>query len=214
MMYKELYQYLLQYKQLPVPGVGTFLLERKPAVIDFPNKKINPPVYTIALQPTANSTAQNLFIWLGSILHISNHDAVIRFNDFAFNLKKQLADGDIIIWDGVGTISKGLAGDVKFISGAELLLEKPVTAEKVIRENAGHMVRVGEEEKTSAEMTEMLNKPQEKKSYWWAYALAVALLAVMFTGWYFSEHGLDIAATSNAQKLIPGETGATYKQLP
>ena len=214
MMYKELYQYLLQHKELPVPGIGTFLLERKPAVIDFPNKKINPPVYTIALQATTNSTAQNFFTWLGSILHISNHDAVIRFNDFAFNLKKQVADGDIIIWDGVGTISKGLAGDVKFISGAELLLEKPVTAEKVIRENAGHMVRVGEEEKTSAEMTEMLSKPEEKKSYWWAYALAVALLAVMFTGWHFSEHGLDIASTTNAQKLIPGETAPTYKQLP
>ena len=214
MMYKELYQYLIQHKELPVPGVGTFLLERKTAVIDFPNKKINPPVYTIALQPTANSTAQNFFIWLGSILHISDHDAAIRFNDFALNLKAQVADGDIIIWDGVGTISKGLAGDVKFISGAELLLEKPVTAEKVIRENAGHMVRVGEEEKTSAEMTAMLNKPQEKKSYWWVYALAVALLAVMFTGWYFSEHGLDISATANAKKLIPGETGATYKQLP
>ena len=113
MMYTQLYQYLLQHKQLPVPGVGTFLLERKPAVIDFPNKKINPPVYTIALQPTANSTAQNFFTWLGSILHISNHEAVIRFNDFAFNLKKQVADGDIIIWNGVGTISKGLAGDVK-----------------------------------------------------------------------------------------------------
>ena len=214
MMYQELYQYLIQYKQLPVPGIGTFLLEKSPAGIDFPNKKINPPGYAVALDPITIPPEKKFFIWLGDALHISDRDAVVRFNDFSFDLKKQVSEGDIINWDGVGIISNGLGGEVKFIPAALLLLEKPIVAEKVLREKAGHMVRVGEDQKTSEEMTEMLNKPEEKKSYWWVSALAVILLAVMFIGWYFSEHGIDISSTGNEMKSIPLEATATYQLIP
>jgi hypothetical protein len=65
-MYSELYQYLLQHKELPVPGIGTFLLERKSARVDFPNKLINPPSYTIALQPGSYVPGQGFFSWLAA----------------------------------------------------------------------------------------------------------------------------------------------------
>lgn len=214
MMYQELYQYLIKYKQLPLPGIGTFLLEKSPAGIDFPNKKINPPGYAVALDPVTTPPAKKFFTWLGDALHISDHDAVVRFNNFSSGLKKQVSEGDIINWDGVGIISNGLAGEVKFIPTAVLLLEKAIAAEKVLREKAGHMVRVGEDQKTSEEMTEMLNKPEEKKSYWWVSALAVILLAVMFIGWYFSEHGIEISSTGNEMKSIPLEGTATYQLIP
>ena len=48
-MYGELHQYLILHKQLNVPGIGTFLVERKPADVDVAGKLINPPAYTIAL---------------------------------------------------------------------------------------------------------------------------------------------------------------------
>ena len=213
-MYQELYQFLLLQKQLHVPGIGTLLLERKPATIDFPNKKIDPPVYLVVFEPLTGSPSKKLFAWLSQVLHISNQEAVIRFNEFASGLKKQLVDGDIINWNGVGTISKGLGADVKFTAADPLALESPVPAEKVIRDKAEHMVRVGEEERTSVEMTEMLNRQEVKKSYWWVVAAATALVAVMFTGWYFSEHGLDVSSTGNAARLVPQEATAPYKIIP
>ena len=73
-----------------------------------------------------------------------------------------------------------MAGEIKFKPEKEMILEKPVTAEKIIRLNAEHMVRVGEDNKTSAEMVELLNQTQEKKSFWWAYALSLALLCIIF----------------------------------
>jgi|CXWL01.1.fsa_nt_gi hypothetical protein len=215
MMYSELYQYLIQHKELPVPGIGTFLLERKSAEVDFPNKKINPPSYAVALQPGSYVPGKLFFGWLAHALGISDREAIFRFNDFAFDMKKQISDGTVINWGGIGQLNKGLAGDVKFTPSApELIFEKPINAEKVIREKSEHMVRVGEDEMTSAEMTEMLSHKEEKKSYWWAYALAVALLATMFIGWYFSEHGVDVSATANRQKPVPMEAGATYHTLP
>jgi len=213
-MYEKLYQYLLQHKELPVPGTGTFLLERKAAEIDFPNKRINPPVHSIAMQQEAVSPSKQFFTWLAAALHTADREAVIRFNDFAFDLKKQIADGGSVNWNGVGTLSKGLAGDVKFAPITPLVIEKPVIAEKVIRDKAEHMVRVGEDEKTSAEMTEMLNKPASKKSFWWAYALAAGLLAIMFIGWYFSEHGVDVSSIANEKKIVPTQAEATYKLIP
>ncbi|MGQ0738798.1 MAG: hypothetical protein ACT4OJ_07035 [Bacteroidota bacterium] len=212
-MYPELYQYLLQHKQLPLPGIGTIVLERKPASIDFPNKLMYPPGYSFALQPSAFIPSGRFFNWLGAMLGISQMDAVIRFNDFIFEMKKQVERGDTVNWNGVGIIKKGLGGEIKFSAG-EITTERPVPAAKVLRGKAEHTVRVGEEEKTSAEMVEMLTQTPEKRSYWWAYALAIGLLAVIFIGWYFSEHGMDAFSAANDKKLVPAAATATYKELP
>jgi hypothetical protein len=213
-MYETLYQYFIQHKKLAIPGIGNFLLERKPAGSDFINKQINPPSYSISLQNTADSPSINFFKWLASALHISDHDAIIRFNDFVFETKKQIIDGVTIDWHGVGTISKGLAGEMKFTPASVSAIEKPVAAEKVIREKAEHMVRVGEDQKTSVEMTEMLNQPKVKKSFWWVAALVIGLLALVFTGWYFSQHGIDVSSTANTMKLVPMDATEPYQILP
>jgi hypothetical protein len=142
-------------------------------------------------------------------------DAVIRFNDFVFEMKKQVDRGGTINWRGVGTIKKGLGGEIKFQPHEPVFTEQPVPAEKVLREKAEHTVRVGEEEKTSAEMEEMLAKPEENKPYWWAHALVIGLLAIVFIGWYFSEHGVDLSATANSKRLVPGDTpSSACKELP
>lgn len=213
-MYPELYQYLLQHKKLALPGIGTFMVERKPAEIDFPNKLMLPPVYSLVMQPLALIPSGKFFNWLGAVLGISQMDAVVRFNDFVFEVKKQIEKGDAISWNGVGTITKGLAGDIKFQPHEFTIAEQPVAAVKVLREKAEHTVRVGEDEKTSAEMEEMLAKPEASKSWWWVYALAIGLLAVIFIGWYFSEHGVDLSSTANSQRLAPAvPPSATYKEL-
>jgi hypothetical protein len=213
MMYEVLYQYFIQHKKLAIPGLGTFLMERKPAVIDFVNKQISAPYYPVTFQAPVVSPGINFFEWLGDALHISHQDAMIRFNDFVFDIKKQINDGSTIEWNAMGSISKDHAGEVKFASAAAIALEKPVAIEKVLREKSEHMVRVGEDQKTSAEMTEMLNQPVVKKSRWWITALVVGLLALAFIGWNFYENGVDVSSTSNNEKLVPLEASATYQTL-
>jgi hypothetical protein len=215
MMYEALYHYLLQYKELQVPGIGSFLLERKPAVADFPNKQIHPPTYNISMQQGGSSPSKNFYNWLGYQLNVPEREAIIKFNDFAFELKKEINDAALVEWQGVGILSKGLGGDVKFAPTVYTLPEQSVHAEKVIREKAEHMVRVGEEQKTSAEMEEMLSHTEEKRSYWWMAALAALVLGLMFIGWHFSSKGVDVGAAANSKKLIPAESSsATYKLVP
>ena len=72
----ELYQYLVLYKKLNIPGVGTFQLERKPADIDFVNKMVNPPAYTVALHHGNTVPSGNVFSWLASSINVSDTDAI------------------------------------------------------------------------------------------------------------------------------------------
>jgi hypothetical protein len=213
-MYETLYRYFIQYRKLAVPGVGTFLLERNPAVSDFVNKLINPPFYSVSLKTSVDPPSINFFKWLAETLHISDHDAIIRFNDFVYDLKKQVSAGDAIDWQGVGKFNKGLAGEIKFTPATGSAIEKPIVAEKLIREKAEHMVRVGEDQKTSAEMSEMLNQPVVKRSLWWITALVIGVLALLFIGWYFYEQGIDISSTANTMKLVPVEASAPYQIFP
>mgnify|MGYP006898451719 FL=1 len=203
-MYKELFQFLLLHKELPVPGIGTFLLEKISASVDFPNKQIIAPAFRVSLSPDVEVPEKGFFHKLSGLLHQSTKDTVMQFNDFVFNLKKQVMNGAVIDWKGIGILQKGLSGDIRLIPASDWSLQSPpVAAEKVIREKAAHMVRVGEDEKTSTEMTEMLNQPEIKKSYWWVYAMVVGILSVIFIGWHLSEKGLDLNATGNGSKLIP-----------
>ena len=205
-MYDELYQYLVQYKTLHLPGIGSFVLERKPASADFSNKQILAPRQSISLLHGNTTPARSFFAWLGKALGLDEREALIRFNDFVFDLKKKIKEGTRVTWNGIGTLSPGLAGEIRFETAVRDQPAGPaVKAEKIIRENASHTVRVGEDEKTSEQMIEYLNQQPARKSYWWAWAAAVALVLVMFIGWYFSEHGVSVSATGNnaAVQTIP-----------
>jgi hypothetical protein len=211
-MYGDLYQYLILYKQLNLPGIGRLFVEKKPAQFDVADKVVNPPSFTIALQSDNNTPPKSFFNWLGSKLGITERDAVIRFNDFLFELKKQISAGNKLEWAGIGTISKGLGGDIKLEPSIENYSPGiPVSAIKVLRENAEHNIRVGEDQKTSSQMREILHHSEDgRKTYWWTAALVLVILAIIFIGYYFSANGLNTSAASNQQKAVPAEQTKTH----
>jgi len=210
-MYHDLYEYLVLHKQLSVPGIGTFLLERKPAGTDITHRQISPPLYTIRLDPSSETPAKKLFHWLAGKLHIHYHEAIVRFNSFSYDLKQQVLAGNKINWDGVGTLSKSISGDIRFDSSLkDYRFDPPVSATRMIRDKAVHTVRVGEQEKTSVEMTEWLNPEQERKTYWWAPALIAAIILIVFIIIYFSQNGLSGASAGNRKVVSPQQASPAY----
>lgn len=210
-MYNELYQYLILHRQLNIPGVGTFLLERKPADIDFANKVVNPPSYTVALHHGNETAPARLFNWLADALNVQESQAIDQFNDFVTNLKNDILAGRKLQWNGVGILSKGLAGEIRFEpTMKDSPAGEPVPAVKVLREKAAHTVRVGEDEKTSDEMIEFLNPAEKKRSYEWIMTLIVAVLALAFVVWHFMQSGLN-TPTGSQQKVSPKQEAPTYQ---
>ena len=213
-MYNDLYEYLVLFKRLNIPGIGTFLLERKPAVTDLTHRQINSPAYTIRLQNNSETPGRKFFYWLADKLKIHYHEAIVRFNSFAYDLKDEVLAGNKIIWHNVGTLTKGISGEVRFES---LLVEHhfdaPVSAARIIREKAVHSLKVGEEEKTSTEMIEQLYPEEKQLSYWWAPALIAAIILLILLGLYFSQQGMSQSSTGNQQILSPLKASPTYKTL-
>lgn len=213
MMYEELYQFLIQEEKLNVPGIGTFSMNRKSAEVDFINKNIHPPVYEITLQEAQYSNPRKLFSWLATANNISEGEAVIQFSNFAFEMKKQIISGNEIKWNGVGILMKDHSGEIILTPSYKNFVEESVQAEKIIREHTDHTILVGENERTTVEMTEFFTKTEEKKPSWWNSAIFAGVIAVMFIGWYFSEHGLKSSSVGYQKKLIPQVTESTYNSL-
>lgn len=212
-MYRDLYEYLILHKQLVVPGIGTLLLERKPAATEFTHKQISPSAYTITLRQETTAPAKKLFNWLADKLHITYQEAIVKFNGFAYDLKNEVMAGNKVVWEEIGTFTKGISGEIKFDPALkDRCFDKPVSAVRVIREKAVHTVKVGEEEKTSEEMTELLHPAEVKRSLWWTPALIIFILLLVVLVIYFSQKGFGLASSGNQQKVTPQQTTETFQQ--
>ena len=211
-MYSELYSYFIVHKNLNLPGIGNLVLERKPAEADFVNRCIKPPIYTISLQEPQDKASHKFYTWIASAFNISENEAVIKFNDFVFEIKNKIKQGGNIEWKGIGILSKGFGDKINF-TAQQITLEQSVPAQKIIREKAEHSVLVGERERTSVEMSEYLNQPDAKRSLWWILPLAILLAALVFVAWHFSNSGMNTSSTSNALKINTGLSNESYRQI-
>lgn len=215
-MYESLYRFLIKYKKLVLPGIGTIALHLRPSISEFADRAFSPPGYFFTLERADEVPRGKLFSWLASHFSITDSEAVIRFNEFVFDLTRKLKQGKEIHWQKVGSFQKELTGEIKFTSAKEELswLEN-VPGEKIIRENVEHRMLVGEVEKTSTEMNKLLSSATiEKKYQWWFWPAVVVVAILIFLGWYFSTYGMTNAPTGNHSNISPADAPTGYKLSP
>jgi hypothetical protein len=213
-MYDHLYEYLILYRQLNVQGIGSFVVERKAAQTDFTQRLISPASYSISLHPANETPSKKFFQWLADRLGIAYHEAIMKYNGFVFDLRSYILEGHKVTWPEVGILSKGISGEIKLEPAiSSIPFDRPVSAVRVIREKAVHNVRVGEDEKTSVEMTELLHPDEVKKSYWWKAALVAGIVLIIVLAFYLFQKGFRSSSASNQQKLVPQKSAVTHRQL-
>jgi len=215
-MYECLYRFLIRYKKLTLPGIGTIALHLQSSRSEVADRHFSPPSYFFTLEKEDEVPKGKLFSWLASHFSTTDSEAVIQFNEFIFNLARKLKEGREIHWQRVGSFQKELTGEIKFTSAKEELswLEN-VQGQKIIRENAEHRMLVGEVEKTSTEMNRLLNSAvSQKKFQWWVWPVAILVAIFIFLGWYFSEHGMTPVSTGNHSKNSPSDAPSGYKLTP
>jgi hypothetical protein len=214
-MHDLLYQFLIQHHSLNLPGIGTLNFIRKPALDDFGSKSFYPPEYSLTFDHSKETSSKKLFNWLANVFNCSEFDAIKKVNDFGFNLKQQIQSGKKVNWHGVGIFQLGQDGIIKFDPQTIIVnYEKPVGAEKVIRENVAHQVRVGEDYRTSAQMAEMLfTDDSPKKRSWWLIPLILIIIAFILTAWYFSSSGFKVGSTGLQQKMEVEQSAPLHKEI-
>jgi len=210
-MYDDLYEFFVLNGHLSLPGIGTFSLEKKPATADIANRVIQPPANEVVFSHAALTPTKTFFTWLAEKQKISYSEAIVGFNAFAYDLRTDLLSGMKITWPRLGILSKGIGNEIVVEPAKDsFATEASVPAVKVIRENAQHTIRVGEEERTSAEMEEILQTEGKGRSEWIWPAVIIAAVSIAAMLFFFSSGG---PGTGNQKKLDAQEGPSLHRVI-
>ena len=203
-MFDVLNSYLFQHKSISIPGLGTIFMETLPASIDTSTKNILPPLYYFRFDKYADAPEREFFSYLAAQKNVEDYEALKMYSEFAFELRNKINLEEKVKWEGVGELKKDYEGNILFESslGNPFFLQ-PIPARKVIHPDAKHLLLVGDTERTSVEMNELLHQEEEQKvkKWWWISALVAGVIALLIILFHFSSHGWKIDSAGNQQKL-------------
>ncbi len=188
--------YLVQHKSINIPGLGTIYVETVPARNDFVNKKLWPPFQIYRFDKYFDAPDKAFFAYLAIHKNMADYEVIRWYNEFAYNLRSDIRNHEMAVWEGVGTFRQNGAGDIVFEeSRIYNNVYEPVPAERVIRTNAVHNIVVGDRETTTAHMSELLSEDTyiEKES-WWIYALIIATVCICVVFFHFYRYGLSVGS--------------------
>lgn len=187
-MYHLIYKYLKENNSITLPSIGAFSSSHIPAVINFADKDIQAPSYSITFSTNEGSADKNLYSFIARSLNINETEAVQKFNDFVFDLKQKLSTAKKISLPGLGSILKNTNGKNYFEAAENIASGTTVASNKVIHKNSEHTIKVGETERTNVQMQEYFDEQQTKSSFkdnWLLWSAMLAIVAVAAICIYF-----------------------------
>jgi len=186
-MYKAVRKFLALNHHLALPGIGNFSVEIIPAQIDIANRTILPSSTQIQFSNEKLPAEKLFYNFLARELNIDETQAVRRFTDFTTQLQSDLQENKPVVLKGIGELKKQTANVINFQSEQLPQYYPALTAERVIRKNAIHTIKVGEQEKTSDEMQTALNSQKEivHEERWWIPAVILALIGILGIAYYY-----------------------------
>ena len=200
-MFQVLNAYLFQHRSISIPGLGTIYLETMSANVDVADRRMLPPAYRFRFDKYFDAPDKEFFSYIASQRNILDYEAIKWYNEFSFELRNRIRAEDQVTWDGVGILKKDGSGSVVFEStGGNTLFMVPTPAIRVNRQDAQHVLLVGDQERTNVEMNEWLQEEgaSRKKGSWWIIALVLGLIALAILGWHFYSNGWS---TGNQMKF-------------
>ena len=198
-MQNILYEYLLLFRQISLPGIGSISIKKETGNYDFGDKQITSPVYSFIFDQGNDQPSKKLFAWLANSLGITEWDAIRSVNDFAYSIKQSISETGQMNWNNVGLFKRNLSDKYHLESSVIYLpgVLEPVKAEKVIRNQSEHTILVGEQERSAMEMEKFYITDEPKRDYSWVIAIVITIVSLMFIGWHFSEKGFKPSSAGN-----------------
>ena len=205
-MNKILTSYLLQNKSISIPGLGSMYIERIPAQTDFVNKRILPPDYHFRFDKYFDAPDKDFFAYLAQQMDRADYEAIKWYNEWAYELRNKIRDGQLVEWRNVGVLKKDTNGEIVFEPARAIdTLQEPAPANRVIHTHAQHTMIVGDHE-VVRELTADGEEYQEAGTYvekesWWLYALIIAAIALSVIFFHFYKNGFSASSTGNQQNV-------------
>jgi len=198
--------YLLQNKSISIPGLGSMYIERIPAQTDFVNKRILPPDYHFRFDKFFDAPDKDFFAYLAQQMNRADYEAIKWYNEWAYDLRNKIRDGQLVEWKNVGILKKDTTGDIIFEPARAIVtLQDPAPANRVIHSHAQHTMLVGDHEVTREFSTEDPEYQEAgtfvEKESWWLYALIIAAIALSVIFFHFYKNGFNSSSTGNQQNI-------------
>ena len=205
-MDEVLNRYFFQRKSISIPGLGSLVAESIPAITDFANRQIVPVQQKIRFDKYFDAPEKDFFNYLSAQKSMPDFEAIRWYNEFAADLCNRIRSGETVKWPGVGLFKKDFGGDIVFESDWPAFeLYPAVRAERVIRRDASHSIRVGDQEKTNYEMSQWLSDDvQREKAAWWIYAVIIAAAALLVLFFHSYRQHLRWGFSGNQQHIEIG----------
>ena len=177
-MHQYIHKYFALNKKVALPGIGSFNAEVQNAKLDFINKTLQAPVYVIRYNQN-DSADEKFYNFLSKETGVNETNAASNFNRFTSELKEQLETIHVLELKGIGTLKKNGSGYSFDANNTIQDFFPVVAAERVIRQNAEHTVKVGESHKTSTQMHQELKQRPVKKDKWFISALVLGGIGIV-----------------------------------
>jgi nucleoid DNA-binding protein len=183
-MHQYVYKYFALHKNVALPGIGSFSVEMQNAKLDFISKTLHSPT-TVIHYNHYDEGDEKFYNFLSKETGLDESDAANRFKHFAIQLKEELERNNILELKGIGVLTNNALGYSFVASDTVQSFFPEVVAERVIRQNAEHTVKVGEYHKTSTQMHKELRRRVVKKDNWHINAAVLAAIGIIAIVLYY-----------------------------
>lgn len=209
-MYQQLAKYLLEYKQVSIPQVGSFELVPQPAILDVASKLIQPPTF-LAQYSDNDVVKEHQLSFLALDLEADTEQVKKQLENFGRDLRTKIKQG-AFSWRGVGKLEDADVHIVFHPDVLEINGLQAIPAEKVLRKNVQHTVRRGEQNVMPSSSFQTEEEPVLKnRSSINVIGWTVVILAIAFIAIYLAKEGFNSTSSGSRMKIVPSATSPTYK---
>ena len=177
-MLPDLTRYLLLYKRLCIPHVGTFEVVHQAPEYTVVDQLIHPPKYSVRHLPGEQMSEHQLEYFAAQ--SSNNKEAASQQLNALGNRIRALAEKKVFSWNGIGALRFN-SGTIHFenqfstVAGFE-----SVTAHKVLRENVEHSRLVGDRQTTAVQSSKsFVNRKWALPMKWGWIILGISILAII-----------------------------------
>ena len=203
--------FLLQSAKTTLPYIGTFYHQWTSSKLDVVNKQILPPVRELIFHESSDSDAGNLVNFISRKQHIQLTEAKTELDKYCNYWKDKLNRGDSLNFETIGLLRRNEEGLIYFQSERSNQFLQPVSAERVLHENAAHNVLVGDKETTSTLMNQYYSgEIVLEKSHWGTWAIILLAIAASVLFFHFNTHSFSTSGVGNEKHLAIPESPVTH----
>lgn len=204
-MTSVLNSYLVQHKNLSIPGLGTIYIDWEPASKSAEKDRWLPPVPVYRFDKFHDTPGKDFFHFIAERKQIPEHEAMKWYNELAAAFRSDVRTREEVGWEGIGLFQRDAAGEivVRPIDQPFPLFE-PIEVSEVSRATVAEPMIIHEEGEVpvASPAGEEQLSPAEAKKDWWIFAVVLFLVILLLLFIHFYQKGMVWQSLFNQQPAI------------